>query len=210
MPDSLPARLYLLAYDINAQRLTSRSEIGYALRAAALTDLLMRGNIVDEGGRARTVPGSAPPGDSVLEHVLWQLERSRPHAWRHWVRKSAESTPRAVRDQLAEDRWVRLERRRILGLFPSTRVVVRDTRVLRQLRSQAGAALRGSARADVDPRDAAVVALAAAGGLRKIVSKNQKLENRSRIAKLSELAGPAVPALRKVRRDARTAAATSA
>ena len=68
-PDSLAAQLFLLAYDTKRQRLVSRSELGYALRAAALADLVLRGSLVDDGGKP--VPGSPAPGaDPVLDPVL--------------------------------------------------------------------------------------------------------------------------------------------
>ncbi|TDO68297.1 Golgi phosphoprotein 3 GPP34 [Kribbella sp. VKM Ac-2571] len=52
-PDSLAARVFLLAYDPERGRLTARSKLGKVLRAAVLIDLQLNGNIEDDGGRAR-------------------------------------------------------------------------------------------------------------------------------------------------------------
>ena len=47
-PESLPAQLYLLAYDPRRERLTARTQLGYLMRAAALTDLRLGGHIADQ------------------------------------------------------------------------------------------------------------------------------------------------------------------
>ena len=69
VPESLPARLYLLAYDTEKNRLTSRSQLGLVLRAAALTDLYLertadrRGRQAEgAGGRAHRRPGARRRG----------------------------------------------------------------------------------------------------------------------------------------------------
>jgi hypothetical protein len=51
------------------------------------------------------------------------------------------------------------------------------------------------------------VALAAAGELSTAISRRQRREHRQRIARLSERAGPAAPALRKVLQQLRASAA---
>ncbi|MFL6056949.1 MAG: GPP34 family phosphoprotein, partial [Actinoallomurus sp.] len=53
LPRSLPARLYLLAYDLDKERMTSRTQLGLVLRAAALADLYLDRRLADEDGKAR-------------------------------------------------------------------------------------------------------------------------------------------------------------
>jgi Golgi phosphoprotein 3 (GPP34) len=79
LPESLPARLYLLAYDRRRQRLTARTQLGYVLRAAALADLELRGNLTDQDGKAR-VAGDRVVADPVLDAVLQEIAGSRPRS----------------------------------------------------------------------------------------------------------------------------------
>jgi hypothetical protein len=76
-PESLPGRLYLLAYDPRKERLTARTQLGYPMRAAALTEVRLRGHIADEGRKVRvTNPGGV--ADPVLGAVLREVADSRP------------------------------------------------------------------------------------------------------------------------------------
>jgi hypothetical protein len=76
-PESLPGQLYLLAYDPRKERLTARTQLGYLMRAAALTELRLRGHIADEGRKVRvTNPGGV--ADPVLGAVLREVADSRP------------------------------------------------------------------------------------------------------------------------------------
>jgi hypothetical protein len=196
-PESLPGRLYLLAYDTGGQRMTARSELGFVLRAGALTDLMLTGHLTDEGGRARATTAEGP-GDPLLDAVLQQIAGSRPRSWQHWVNRQARRFPRQVRDQLAAQGHVRLDPHRVLGLFPSTRVSVRDTRVVKRLATTVSATLRnGRPVSALDPRDAALVALAAAGELKVVLPRPVRRAGKRRIEELSTVTGPVPRALRK-------------
>jgi hypothetical protein len=59
LPESLPARLYLLAYDTEKNRVTAQSQLGLVLRGAALADLYLTGRVTDENGKARAAGGVA-------------------------------------------------------------------------------------------------------------------------------------------------------
>jgi Golgi phosphoprotein 3 (GPP34) len=206
LPDSLPARMFLLAYDTHKQRMTG-SQLGYVLRAAALTDLMITGALVDAGGKVSAQPGPAGT-DPLLEAVRQQIAASRPRSWRHWVSKGAGPMKRDVREQLAAAGWIRVEPRRVLGLFPTTKVTVRDTRVVKQLVSMVSAALREPI-GQVNPRDAALVALAASGELKIVLPRARRREHKERITRLTDRTGPAAIALRKVVQSAQAAAATT-
>ncbi len=221
LPESLPARLYLVSYDLDRQRPTGRAYLGYLLRAAALTDLFLAGHLADVKGKVQvknppttrtTTPtaarmiqpvpatGRTRAMDPLLEDVLKQVAgSSRPRSWKYWVRKNSRPAVRAVRDQLETAGWIRVEPHRILHLFPADTITVRDPRVVRELRDNAGRVARGSVPpAHVDPYDAAVVALAAAARLKTVLTRAQRREHRARITRLTELCGPPPIALRKV------------
>lgn len=195
LPDTLPGRLYLLAYDPERERVTGGRNLDLLLRAAALTDLLRRGLLRDEGGKP-VVTGPPPAGlDPVLAEQLTLIADSRPHRWQHWIQRRAR-TARAVRDELAATGWIRLEEeQRLLGLFTTTRVTPRNPRARKALAATASTALRGPL-SRIEPGDAALVALADVAQLRTVVSRRQHREHRERLADLAALSGPPAPALR--------------
>jgi hypothetical protein len=208
LPDSLPARMYLLAYDTDKRRMTAGSQLGYVLRAAALTDLMLAGALADAGGKVRAQPGRAAT-DPLLDAVRQQIAASRPRSWRHWVSKSAGPMKREVRDQLAAAGWIRAEPHRVLGLFPRVKVTVRDPRVVKRLAAMVSAALREPI-GQIDPRDAALVALAASGELKTVLPRARRRQHKERITRLSDRTGPAALALRKVVQSTQAAAAAGA
>ena len=204
MTESLPARIYLSAYDPTRNRLTGRGELGVLMRAAVLTELLHAGRLRDVNGRPEV---QGPASDPRLAEIE---ASSRPRTWAHWVGRGEKAMWREVQDGLVAARLIRLEPRRVLGIFRTTRVVVLDPMVVPRLHEVMSRTLRDPGPAErVDPRDAALVALAAAGGLRTAFDRRTAREHKARIAELSTVAGPAVAAVRKVI-QARQAAAASA
>jgi hypothetical protein len=208
--ESLPARIYLSAYDPTRNRLTGRGALGVLMRAAALTELLHAGRLRDVNGRPEVV-GAASLPTGASGPLLAEIEASsRPRTWAHWVGRGEKAMWREVQDDLVAARLIRLEPRRVLGIFRSTRVIVLDPMVVPRLHDAMNRTLRDHGPAErVDPRDAALVTLAAAGGLRTAFNRKTAREYKARIAELSTVAGPAVPAVRKVI-QARQAAAASA
>ncbi|NKZ08007.1 GOLPH3/VPS74 family protein [Actinomadura latina] len=204
VPESLPARMYLLAYDLRKQRMTRGGvRLGYVLRAAALTELYLDGRLGEE--RRRPVPGT-PGGDPY--GVLAQIAASRPRSWQHWVRKDAKALLGTVQDELVRDGWIRVRGRRILGLFPHQEVTVKDPRVVKALWGGASSALRGRPVAHVNSYDAAAVALAAAGELTSVLPGSDRRRHKRRIEELTARSGPAAPAVRKLIRQLNAAAAS--
>ncbi|GLZ08710.1 hypothetical protein Acsp03_61760 [Actinomadura sp. NBRC 104412] len=202
LPDSLPARMYLLAYDLKKHRLAvSGSRLGYVLRAAALTELFLDGRLTEERRRPRPdTPGEDPYG------LVAQIAASRPRSWQYWVRKDSKAMVRTVRDELAEAGYIKVRHRRVLGLFPSERITVRDPRVVKTLWGGASSALRGLPVAHVNSYDAAAVALAAAGELKTVLPSSDRRRHKRRIQELTARSGPAAPAVRKVIRAQNAAA----
>jgi hypothetical protein len=222
LPATLPARLYLLTYDPEKARMGGAQFVGPALRAAALLELLHRGLIADEGGRVVLVGGSAgtrgagvgasrapagqPAADAVVERVLAQIAESRTRSWQRWVARDNRRTTRCARDDLAAGRWIRVDRRRVLGVIPRTTVTVRDQRAVRALLDQARRALRGQTPVDqLDPGLRELTALAVLGELRPVATGRERRAYRTRTTALAEQLGPLGPALRKVIRDQKSA-----
>jgi hypothetical protein len=199
VPRTLPARVYLTAYDAQRRKLTRTSRLHHLVRAAALEELTLTGHLRDQDGKV-VAPGREKTGDPVLDGVLELVRGSeRARDWKHWVRKHATRTRDAQRDQLAARRVVRVERRRLLGLVPRHVVTVRDTRGVKALQQAAARALTGrTPTTQLDQRDVALAALAAIVELDTVCRGSVRRENRSRIKELVALSGPAVPALKKV------------
>jgi hypothetical protein len=196
LPASLPCRLYLLAYDTTKQRFTARQQLGLVLSAAALTELYLNGQITNIDG---TPSVSAPQAaDPVLDPLLAQIAESKPRSWVRWVNRGERATRTAVQERLVTARLIQIEARRLFGLIPFDRVSVCDERLVQQLRDIVDRALAEEVPVNrVERADAALVALAAAGGLRAAVSWRRARGGRQRIAEFAAAAGPAVPALRK-------------
>ncbi|MET8622878.1 GPP34 family phosphoprotein [Kitasatospora sp. NPDC004669] len=201
LPVNLPEKFYLLAYDPQRERLTKHSTLNLLLQAAALTELLRRGLLREEGRtavpRARDTAASAGL-DPYSAHLLGQVQEKRPHSWSWWIghaRTGGRDQPtRWVRDGLAAAGWVDVHRRRVAGVVPVTGIVPRDPKVREALAASVTAALK-SPLSRVDPADAALTALVAAGKLRSVLSSELQGRYKSRIEKLAPAAGPVPRAL---------------
>jgi Golgi phosphoprotein 3 (GPP34) len=194
---TLPQRLYLLAYDSRRQRITHRFELRYALRAAVLLDLGLRGHITDhEGTVLARVRGCDDP---FLGAALTEIEAAPGRSWKHWVRTGHRSVEGAVADRLSADG--RIEVRRRLGPRRA-RIIVPDLQPVLRATNDVRRALREER---PDPADAALLVLADTVGL-PAVAATDKRARKQRIDRLAEPLGPAVPALRAVIRGMRAAA----
>jgi hypothetical protein len=235
-PESLPARLFLLAYDPAKGRMTSATKLGPMLRAAALIDLQLNGYLAAGGDRAlvqsrhpvstgravRTAPpvrtaiaGSRPllphaavPADPVVAQLFADIRAKSPRKWGHWIARRHGPIIREVRDELERAHLIRVESYRVLGLFPVHRITLRRPLVRRKLLQAATDTLRPARLVTrVDLRDAALVVLAATGDLRPVVSKEQRKRHKDRLAQLAVRVGPVVPALRKALQSQNASAA---
>jgi hypothetical protein len=204
LPESLPARLYLLAYDTEKNRMTAGSQLGLVLRAAALADLYLTERLTDEAGKARAAGGGRPTGDPVLDDLARQIADSRPRRWHRWIGRQERGTVRAVREQLEGQRCIRVNHRAIL---PDT-VELRDRRAVKEYADSVRAALRQPA-ARADARTAAVLALAARGEVKTVVSRRERREYGKRLDELAVYTGPVADALRKALRTKRAAVASA-
>ncbi|WP_030936291.1 GOLPH3/VPS74 family protein [Streptomyces sp. NRRL S-646] len=209
-PLSLPARLYLLAWDTNPTEVTAAARLHHLVRAGALTELAQRGLLVDDDGIATPADMDSLTGDAVLDGLLELVRESRPHRWQTWVTLHARVTLDAVREQLTAQGCLRAERKRVLGVFPSVEHVLARADVVDTLRAAARQVLEGPVPvAEVSERDAAVVALAAAAELPTLAPGKDRRRHHARVAELTERSGAAAPALRKVVTEVHTALAAS-
>jgi hypothetical protein len=104
-----------------------------------------------------------------------------------------------VRHQLDDRLYLRVEHRRILGLFPHVTVTARNPRVIEQLQHTVVQALtRGPAVSHVDPRVAALVAFAALAECDSVFPSRLRREHKKRITEFVDRVTPVAPALKKV------------
>ncbi|GAA1824719.1 hypothetical protein GCM10009682_51100 [Luedemannella flava] len=193
-PASLPQRVFMLAYDPDKGRVRFVITLGAMLRAAALADLYVSGHLADERDRP-AVKGRRPCDDPVLDALLDEIAGSKPRSWQSWISRRQRATVGAVRQQLSDGGWARLEPRRFLGLFPTTRVTMRDPRARKELVRLVSGALRDPI-GRVDPRDAALVAILSTGNVSLVLDRRTRATNKRRIEELTRLTGPIAPALR--------------
>ncbi|AQS66478.1 GPP34 family phosphoprotein [Streptomyces pactum] len=201
---SLPARLCLLAWDPARPGTPDTARHHHLVRAGALTELAQRGLLTDDEGIATPVDLDSRTGDAVLDGLLDLVRESMPRRWRTWVRLHARVTFDAVREQLVAEGYLRAEKRRVLGVFPSVEYVLARAAAARALGEETRYVLEGPVPAgEVSQRDAAVAALAAAAELRALGPRTSEpagtgARREDRIAELTERGGAAAPGLRKV------------
>ncbi|MDQ1024416.1 hypothetical protein QF035_001998 [Streptomyces umbrinus] len=205
---SLPARLYLLAWDTTKLKVTDAAHLPHLVRAGALTELAQRGLLADVDGIATPTDLDAQTGDPVLDGLLELVEESRPHRWKTWVGLRARVTLDAVRAQLAADGYLRAEKTRVLGVFPSVEYEIDRVAAVDGLRAEAREVLEGPGPVEEVPeRDAALVALAAGAELRTLLSGKEQRQYKQRIEDLVERSGATTPALKKAVQEVRSAVA---
>lgn len=211
---SLPARLYLLAWDITRPEATGAAQPHHLVRAGALVELAQRGLLTDDDGIATPVDLDASAGDAVLDGLLELVRESRPHGWRTWVTLRARVTLEAVREQLTADGYLRAEKHRVLGIFPTVEYVLDREAAVEALREETRQVLQGALPVgEVSERDAAVAALAGTVRLRTLAPGKDPApgygQRSDAPAALTDRAGAATPALGKVVREVRAALAAA-
>jgi len=170
----LPARMYLLAYDLDKDKPSGRAWLDYLVQGAALTELLAGGLLIDTG--VKVIPAVEGPADEVLRLVWQQAAGSRPHGWRGLLRQG-KVTLAAVEDQLIQAGAFERKGR---GLVAMDREAIAALQAwARQIRSgEAGD--EGSA-----VFDAALVAMASVVPLRTVFERRRRRQDRERIETLT-------------------------
>ena len=183
--------MYLLAYDDAAEGPYDRSRARLLVRAAALVDLASRGRLGEDGGTV-TVSGTEPTGDPVLDGVL--RDAAGGHGWKHLVRRHRKRTLTEVEDRLAASGVLTVKSAR----FGTRRLTVTDGTVPAALRARVSVALHGDGPVrEIPAADAALLALAAAGGIRSVVSRQDQKTFRARIDACTGSLAALAPGLEK-------------
>ncbi|MEU5777664.1 GOLPH3/VPS74 family protein [Streptomyces venezuelae] len=210
---SLPAKLLLLAWNGERGKFTGGPDLHLVVRAGALAELAQRGVIVETDGIVTPVTG-ARTGDTVLDALVELIEESRPRKWRGWMTHRSGNTLNEVRDQLTAHGYLRLERRRVLGVFPVRHWELERAGYAEALQAEAGTVLRGpQSITEVSESEAALVMCAATGKLRPFVTGKDRRRYKDRLTELTDRGGGAsldvtrqMRALRKALASAITAA----
>ncbi len=109
VPAALHGRVFLLAFHRRFDGYDP-TLFGFALRTAMLTELHLRGYLVERGGRA--VPGrAAGPDNSLLQAAFAQVGVHNRATWAQLVVGNAQEAISAVREQLVTEGWLRPRRR---------------------------------------------------------------------------------------------------
>ncbi|WSQ06730.1 GPP34 family phosphoprotein [Streptomyces sp. NBC_01231] len=193
MIDDLACRMYLLAYDDSAEGPYHRSRTQLLVRAAALIDLALRGRLREDGGTV-TVTGTQPTGDPVLDGVL--RDAADGHGWKHLVRRHRKRTLTQVEDRLVMAGLVTVKAPRTR--FGTRRLTVTDPAVPAALRARVSVVLHGDGPVqEIPAADTALLALAAAGGIRSVVSRQDERTFRARIDACTGCLAALAPGLEK-------------
>jgi hypothetical protein len=204
-PLTLPARLCLLAWGVARPAAGGAAHRPAPVRAGALVELARRSLLTDEDGIATPADLDTNTGDAVLDGLLELVRESYPHPWRTWVTLRARVTLDAVREQLVAEGYLRAEKRRVLGVFPSVEYALERTAAVERLREETRQVLRGPLPvADISERDAALAVLANAAGLLRESTPGRRAEE------LTERAAAATPGLRGIVRELSTAVTAGA
>ncbi|MFI8890110.1 GOLPH3/VPS74 family protein [Streptomyces paradoxus] len=204
-PLTLPARLCLLAWDAARPAAGGAAHRPGPVRAGALVELARRGLLTDDDGIATPADLDTSTGDAVLDGLLELVRESCPHPWRTWVTLRARVTLDAVREQLVAEGYLRAEKRRVLGVFPSVEYAMERAAAVEVLREETRQVLCGPLPvAGISERDAALAVLAAAAGLFGENTPGRRTEE------LTERAGAATPGLRAIVRELTTAVTAGA
>lgn len=211
MPDgslSLPARLCLLAWDAARPAGTGTADVSGPVRAGALVELARHGLLVDEDGIATPVDLDSRTGDAVLDGLLELVHESCPHPWRTWVTLRSRVTLDAVREQLVAEGYLRAEKKRVLGVFPSVEYALERVAAVQVLREETRRILRGPLPvAGVCERDAAVATLAASA---ELLPGADVRAHGQRVRELAERVVASAPGLGEIVDEIRTALAATA
>jgi Golgi phosphoprotein 3 (GPP34) len=123
-PGDLHYRTYLLAYDLSKGKLYDRTRTAFLCRAAVLTELAIRGLILDNGDHPRAAEGGSAD-DPVLAAALAQIS-AHDRSWQAWLRRSYKETLTATESSLQSMKVITVSHTRVLRLFRRTRVTVAD------------------------------------------------------------------------------------
>ena len=173
-----------------------------------MLDLALRGRIDVMDGKV-VVTEASPTSDLVLDALLARIAADpKRRAPKHWVTKAQKGARAAVADRLVASGALRRESRKVLGVFPVTRLPAGDPAPEAVSRARLdGVVLRGL---EPDDRTAGLAALVHVTGLQRAVfpDSDRKIV-KARPAKLATGAWVATAVQKAVQDTAAAAAAGS-
>lgn len=199
LPETLHGQLFLLAYDRRRNRLDGENHwpFGLALRAAMLADLYLTGHLQDRKGRPDPVGDVAPPVDPLLRAVLDGMGDNTESWAQVAARGSQRDAAELVRSQLEMEGWLWAQRRRMLGIIPSTRLRLRDDEPIGDLAGQVSGALRYAI--DGRPADERLLAVGPLGVLGQLPTVYCPDDTERHLAALQGLVDRAIPPITGMR-----------
>ncbi|HET6483684.1 MAG TPA: GPP34 family phosphoprotein [Actinoplanes sp.] len=188
----------LLAYDDDGTPLTDSTHLDHGLGGGLLLELAMAGR-VDVADKRVIVLDPRPTGDPLIDAALMRIvadDKSRKSGY--WVSKFAKDTRYQVLDKLVAEGILRVEKDKVLWIFPRTKYPAahgvepgQETDARERMRR---AVLGGGA---VEPRTAALGALVAATDLdQKVFADLDRKAVKARLRDIGEGVG-AAEAVRK-------------
>lgn len=195
---TLPARMYLLAYDLTKDKPSDKSWLDYVVRGAALAQLLAEGRLTDTG--SAVVPAGGRPADEVLGLVYSEIEEAGPRDWRPLLHES-KATLAAVEDQLVQ---TGVFERHDRGLTAVDRAAIAEVQErARQILGGHGTGVAGGGGGNVAVLDAALVALAFVIPLQTVFDRRRRRHDRDRVEALARLVSASVPGFERLLRQMR-------
>lgn len=195
---TLPAKMYLLAYDLTKDKPDSKWWLDYVIQAAALAQLLAEGRLADTG--STVVPAGGRPDDEVLGLVYSEIEEIRPRDWRPLLRQS-KATLAAVEDQLIQAGLFEQNSR---GMGAVNRAAIAEVQQrARQTLTGQDAGVRTGRGGNVNVLDAALVALASVIPLRTVFGPHRNRQDRERAEALARLVSARVPGFERLLKQMR-------
>ncbi len=159
--------LMLLLLDDETGVPAGAGTLHYTLGGAVLVELALRGRIKTDGTRAGlngptvSAVGDGPLSDPLLQSAYEKVAQ-RPQRVQPLLLDIGGGLWKPVIDRLIERGVIRRERRRVLGVFRTTRLPIDDSRHEAELRRQVCAVLEDGE--SPDTRTAAVIALLSSSG----------------------------------------------
>jgi golgi phosphoprotein 3 len=157
----LAEEIVLLGLDEDTGKPVSYN-VSYALSAAILADLMLRGRLRIEADSVRVVD-AAPTGDDVLDEALRHIQERSNGSLAHWIRKGTADHQRdRVLERLVGAKILDKVEKHALGLFPYHRYPAHDRSVEDEIRNRIRTAAMGGAATE---RTRLLLSLADACGL---------------------------------------------
>ncbi|MEV0699576.1 GPP34 family phosphoprotein [Saccharopolyspora sp. NPDC050389] len=138
----------------------------YTLGGAVLAELALRGSVETDGSEGMNGPkilpvGDGPPSDPLLRSAYEKVSE-RPRRVQTLLLEIGGGLRKPVIDRLLERGLIRLEKKRVLGVFPTTRLPAEDTGHEAELRRKIRAVLEDGE--SPDTRTGALIALLSSSG----------------------------------------------